>query len=159
MKLTKEIIEVLKYHGYTTVTFPTEDILKVYDTVEDFGYAGYINDRGAINFLKTIFDENGVNRSADVGEEKLEKQEEELEPEVVNPEIVESDVVDEPVVDPTSTETPTSEPEPEKVEEKVETETTKQEPEKTEEPGEYMIIPKKTTKKTSTKKKSTEKES
>ena len=92
MKLTKEIIEVLKYHGYTTITVPTEDILKVYDTVEDFGYAGYIGDRGAIDFLKTIFDDDGINRSAEVGEEELEKQSE-ITPEPITPEPISNDDV------------------------------------------------------------------
>ena len=74
MKLTKEVVEVLKYHGYMTFTESTETFLKHFETVEDLGDKGFITDRGAIDFLKTVFDENGVNRSVEVGEEELEKQ-------------------------------------------------------------------------------------
>ena len=74
MKLTKAIVDVLKYHGYMTFTESAETFLKRFNTVEELGDAGFITDRGAVNFLKTIFDEDGVNRSAEVSEEELNKQ-------------------------------------------------------------------------------------
>ena len=63
MKLTKEIIYVLKYYGFTHTTTAPDIFLEHYNTVEEFGYAGFIDDRGALNFLRHIFDENGVNVS------------------------------------------------------------------------------------------------
>ena len=105
MKLTKEVVEVLKYHGYMTFTENTETFLKYFNTVEDLGDSGFITDRGAIDFLKSLFDEDGVNRSAEVGEEEIEKQ-----AEVIKETISEHEKVEEKV------ETPTPEPESEKVE-------------------------------------------
>lgn len=150
MKLTKEVIKVLKYHGYMTATVPAEDFIRVYKTVEDLGAAGYIGDRGAIAFLKTVFDENGVNRSAEVGETELEKQAVE-DPIVDTPETPETP---EPIVEPEPENGPTSEPAPETVAEPE----PEKEPEPTPEPEAPAEDPKPKTKKTTTKK-STKKES
>jgi outer membrane biosynthesis protein TonB len=120
-----------------TFTESTETFLKRFNTVEELGDAGFITDRGAVNFLKTIFDENGVNHSAEVGEVELEKQAfwddaplgadnngnlvhiEDIEPdEGVNEQGPSGDVVDEnPVDDKKEEPEPTPEPEQEKVNE------------------------------------------
>ena len=165
MKLTKDVVEVLKYHGYITCIESTETFLKHFNTVEELGAAGFITDRGVDDFLKSIFDENGVNRSAEVGEDELEKQAviepkpinpEPIEPEVVTPEPINPEPINpEPVMtepvepengptdiqnpEPTP-ETPTSEPE--------------KEPEPTPEPVEEKPKPKKTTTKKTSKKES-----
>ena len=118
MKLTKAIVEVLKYHGYMTFTESAETFLKRFNTVEELGDAGFITDRGAVNFLKTIFDEDGVNRSAEVSEEELNKQAviepEVLGPEKINPEpIGEPEHTPEPEPEPTDEQGPSEEPAPE----------------------------------------------
>lgn len=151
MKLTKAIVEVLKYHGYMTFTESAETFLKRFNTVEELGDAGFITDRGAVNFLKTIFDEDGVNRSAEVSEEELNQQA------VIEPEVIEHEKINpEPIVEPE----PTSEPEPEKEpestdeqgpSEEVKEEVKEPEPESEPAPAEK---PKKTTGRKSTKKES-----
>jgi len=161
MKLTKEVIKVLKYHGYMTSTVSAEDFVRVYKTVEDLGAAGYIGDRGAIAFLKTLFDENGVNRSAEVGETELEKQAVE-EPIVDTPETPETP---DPIVEPEpengpapEPETPAEDPAEEPASETVAEPEPEKEPEPTPEPEAPAEDPKPKTKKTTTKK-STKKES
>ena len=181
MKLTKDVVEVLKYHGYMTFTESTETFLARFDTVEELGNAGFITDRGAINFLNTVFDENGVNRSAEVGEDELEKQAviepEPIESEPINPEPIEPEVVTpEPIVEPENgpidvqnpeptPEDPTPEeptPEPENEQEPTQ-ESNQVAEELTQNPPEDAPVvdptPKKTTTKKTTTKKTTKKES
>ncbi len=59
MKLTKEIIRTLKYHGFVTITSPDEFFLKYFKTVEDFAEAGFINNVGAITMVMKLFDAEG----------------------------------------------------------------------------------------------------
>lgn len=127
MKLTKAIVEVLKYHGYMTFTESAETFLKRFNTVEELGDAGFITDRGAVNFLKTIFDEDGVNRSAEVSEEELNKQAV-IEPEVIGPEKINPEPIGEPE------HTPEPEPEPENEQGPSEEPAPELEPEKEPEP-------------------------
>ena len=171
MKLTKAVVEVLKYHGYMTFTESTETFLKNFNTVEELGNAGFITDRGAINFLKNIFDENGVNHSAEVNDHEIEEQalnteESETETPVEEP-VVESETktetpVEEPVVESeTKTETPVEEP---VVESETKTETPAEEPvveseTKTENPVETPEIEVEAKPKKKTTKKTTKKES
>ena len=163
MKLTKDVVEVLKYHGYMTFTESTETFLARFNTVEDLGNAGFITDRGAVNFLRSVFDENGINHSAETGEDKLEKQLEVIEPEVVNPEPIEPEVIN---PDPIEPEVINPEPiEPETIVESenssadVQIQESTLEPKKEQEPTPEPVGEKPKTKKTTTKKKSTEKES
>lgn len=142
MKLTKEILEVLKYHGFMTVTGDNETFLKYFDTVEKLAGAGFIVHGGVFDFLRNIFDEDGVNRSVPDTTEELDKQAVEAnEDEPIaesKPEVVE--------------ETPVPEPEVVEVNEEV----------LVEEPVVEEPKPKKTTttkKKTTTKKTTTKKES
>ena len=157
MKLTKDVVEVLKYHGYITCIESTETFLKHFNTVEELGAAGFVTDRGVGDFLKSIFDENGVNRSAEVGEDELEKQAviepEPINPEPINPEPIEPEVIKpEPIVEPENGPTDTQNPEPTP-------ETPTSEPEKEPEPTPESVEEKPKTKKTTTTKKTTKKES
>ena len=153
MKLTKDVVEVLKYHGYMTFTESTETFLARFNTVEDLGNAGFITDRGAVNFLRSVFDENGINHSAETGEDKLEKQLEVIEPEVVNPEPIEPEVINpEPIEPETIVESENSSAD-------VQIQESTLEPKKEQEPTPEPVGEKPKTKKTTTKKKSTEKES
>jgi len=177
MKLTKEVIDVLKFHGYMTVTAPAQDFIDRYDTVEELGNAGFIGDRGAIHLLESVFDENGVNRSAEVKDAELEKQAVEAPVENENP--VEAPVEDEAAVEDDSLIEDSDGNGPDeipitKTEENPKTDVedvTEAKPEQepvTESDGEQnppadtpvtTTEPKKTTKKSTTKKKTTEKES
>jgi len=153
MKLTKAIVEVLKYHGYMTFTESTETFLKRFNTVEELGDAGFITDRGAVNFLKTIFDENGVNRSAEVSEEELNQQAV-IEPEVIEPEKINPEPIVEPEPEQEKVNEPEHEKEPESTDEQGPSEEVK-EPEPTPEPESAPAEkPKKTTGRKSTKKES-----
>ena len=117
MKLTKEIVDVLKFHGYMTFTENTETFLNAFKTVEQLGEAGFITDRGAIDFLNTIFDENGVNRVAEINETNLNE-------DSINPEIINSTIQDSPEPEPMKEQE--QEQEQEKVKEKkTTTKTTK----------------------------------
>ena len=134
MKLTKEIVDVLKFHGYMTFTENTETFLNTFKTVEQLGEAGFITDRGAIDFLNTIFDENGVNRVAEINETNLNE-------DSINPEIINSTIQDSPEPEPMKEQE--QEPEPMKEQEQ--------------EPEQEKVKEKKTITKTT--KKTTKKES
>lgn len=95
MKSTKEIISVLKYQGFMTSTSDTQIFLDAYDTVEELGDAGFIGDRGAIDFLRNIFDENGVNMTGPTTDEDVEKAVAEETKEEVKEEVKEEPVVGE----------------------------------------------------------------
>ncbi len=101
MKLTKEIISVLKYHGFLTFTAPAEKIIKDFNTFEDLCTAGLISDRAAVTLVHSLFNDDGVNEVASAEPEVVE---EPVEAPVAEPE---SEVVEEPV------EAPVAEPESE----------------------------------------------
>ena len=130
MKLTKEIISVLKYHGFLTFTAPSEKILEDFNTFEDLCAAGLVSDRSAVTLVHSLFNDDGVNEVASAEPEVVEEPE---------PEVVEepSEVVEEPV------EAPVAEPESEVVEEPT-----------TEEEASKPTPKKKTTTKKTTKKES-----
>ena len=92
MKLTKEVIRLLKFHGYLTLTAPDEVFLNRFETVEELGIAGFITDREAFDTLGSVFDENGVNQIADMDEKNLTKQA--LNPDVIIIEETKIDSVD-----------------------------------------------------------------
>ena len=160
MKLTKDVVEVLKYHGYITCIESTETFLKHFNTVEELGAAGFVTDRGVDDFLKSIFDENGINRSAEVEEDELEKQAainpepinpEPINPEPINPEPVVTEPVEPEVVEPENGPTDVQNPEPTP---ETPTSEPEKEPEPTPEPVEEKPKPKKTTTKKTSKKES-----
>ena len=156
MKLTKEIVDILKFHGYMTFTENTETFLNAFKTVEQLGDAGFITDRGAIDFLNTIFDENGVNRVAEISETNLNEGS-------INPEIVNSVIQDS--LEPETEQMKEQEQEPEteqmkEQEQEPETEQMKEQEPETEQMKEQeqeKVKEKKTTTKTT--KKTTKKES
>ena len=150
MKLTKDVVEVLKYHGYITCIESTETFLKHFNTVEELGAAGFVTDRGVDDFLKSIFDENGINRSAEVEEDELEKQAA-INPEPINPEPVVTEPVEPEVVEPENGPTDVQNPEPTP---ETPTSEPEKEPEPTPEPVEEKPKPKKTTTKKTSKKES-----
>ena len=92
MKLTKEIISVLKYHGFLTFTAPAEKILEDFNTFEDLCAAGLISDRAAVTLVHSLFNDDGVNEVAGVESEVVEEPVEE-------PVVEEEAPVEEPVVE------------------------------------------------------------
>ena len=121
MKLTKEIISVLKYHGFLTFTASAENILEDFNTFEDLCAAGLISDRAAVTLVHSLFNDDGVNEVAsaepEVVEAPVEAPVEESEPEAAynpNPEVVEEPAKEEETVVETPTEETTSKPTPNK---------------------------------------------
>lgn len=90
MKLTKEVIRLLKFHGYLTLTAPDDVFLNRFKTVEELGIAGFITDREAFDTLGSVFDENGVNQIAGMDEKNLTKQ-------ALNPDVI---IIEEQKIDP-----------------------------------------------------------
>lgn len=72
MKLNREIVDLLKLHGFITVPASTDSFLAKFDTLESLGDAGFISDRAAFEFVKNVFDDNGKNQPATV--DNLEEQ-------------------------------------------------------------------------------------
>ena len=73
MKLTKEIISVLKYHGFLTFTAPAEKILRDFNTFEDLCAAGFVSDRGAVKMIQSLFNDEGTNMVAGAEPEVVEE--------------------------------------------------------------------------------------
>jgi len=100
MKLTKEILDVLKYHDYITFVVEDDALLKKFDTVEALIDAGFVTEVGVLEFLSSVFNSDGVNQSAEVSESDLEKQAEEIVTETEKVEETETETETEKVEEP-----------------------------------------------------------